>query len=127
MRAGRAQIRQALRQTAKDMIVWGVRSPFRFVGAVSRGIVVAARGWRRWVRVHDYREAAEQAEKLADKFIEIRALTVFRWKLIAAAIWAGAVAVTVVDFLYGATALWITAGVGAVTLYERFTVEYETS
>ena len=77
---------------------------------------MAARGWRRWVRVHDYREAAEQAEKLADKFIEIRALTVFRWKLTAAAIWAGMVAVTVVDLLYGARALWITAGVGAVAL-----------
>jgi S-DNA-T family DNA segregation ATPase FtsK/SpoIIIE len=107
---------QALRQAAKDMIVWVVRSPLRFVGAVSRGLVVAARGWRRWVRVHDYREAAEQAEKLADKFIEIRALTVFRWKLTAVAIWAGMVAVIVVDLLYGASALWITAGVGAVAL-----------
>jgi DNA segregation ATPase FtsK/SpoIIIE, S-DNA-T family len=108
--------RQALRQTAKDMIVWVVRSPLRFVGVVSRGLVVAARGWRRWVRVHDYREAAEQAEKLADKFIEIRALTVFRWKLTAAAIWAGAVAVIVVDVVYGASALWIAAGAGAVAL-----------
>ncbi len=108
--------RLALRQAAKDMIVWIARSPLRFASAVSRGLVVAARGWRRWVRVHDYREAAEQAEKLADKFIEIRALTVFRWKLTAAAIWAGMVAVTVVDFIYGACALWITAGVGAVAL-----------
>jgi S-DNA-T family DNA segregation ATPase FtsK/SpoIIIE len=108
--------RQALRQAAKDMILWVVRSPFRFVGAVSRGLVVAARGWRRWVRVHDYREAAEQAEKLADKFIEIRALTVFRWKLTAAAIWAGAVAVTVLDLLCGTSALWITTGAIAVAL-----------
>ncbi len=38
----------------------------------------AVRGWRRRVRVHDYRDADEQAEKLADKFIEIRALTLFR-------------------------------------------------
>jgi DNA segregation ATPase FtsK/SpoIIIE, S-DNA-T family len=91
--------RQALRQAAKEMIVWLVRSPFGFVGAVSRGLVVAARGWRRWVHVHDYREAAEQAEKLADKFLEIRALTVFRWKLTAAAIWAGMVAVTVVNLI----------------------------
>jgi DNA segregation ATPase FtsK/SpoIIIE, S-DNA-T family len=108
--------RQALRQTAKDMIVWVVRSPCRFIGAVSRGVVVVARGWRRWVRVHDYRDAAEQAEKLADKFLEIRALTVFRWKLTAAAIWAGTVAVIVVDLVYGASALWITAGAGAVAL-----------
>ncbi|MGH3711489.1 MAG: cell division protein FtsK, partial [Pseudonocardiaceae bacterium] len=108
--------RQALRQAAKDMIVWVVRSPCRFVGAVSRGLVVAARGWRRWVRVQDYREAAEQAEKLADKFLEIRALTLFRWKLTAATIWASAMAVIVVDLVYGTGALWIAAGVGAVTL-----------
>ncbi len=110
------QSRQALRQAAKDMIVWVVRLPFRFVGAVSRGIVVAVRGWRRWVRVHDYREAAEQSEKLADKFIEIRALTLFRWKVTAAAIWVGAMAVIVVDLGYGSRALWITAGAGAVAL-----------
>jgi DNA segregation ATPase FtsK/SpoIIIE, S-DNA-T family len=108
--------RQALRQATKDMIVWVVRSPLRFAGAVSRGLVVAARGWRRWVRVHDYREAAEQAEKLADKFIEIRALTVFRWKLTAAAIWASAAAVIIVDLVYGTDALWITVGVAAVAL-----------
>jgi DNA segregation ATPase FtsK/SpoIIIE, S-DNA-T family len=108
--------RPALRQAARDLIAWVVCSPFRFAGAVTRGLVVAARGWRRWVRVHDYREAAEQAEKLADKFIEIRALTLFRWKLTAAAIWAGAAAVTVADLLYGARAVWIVAGVGAVAL-----------
>ncbi|MGH3833864.1 MAG: cell division protein FtsK, partial [Pseudonocardiaceae bacterium] len=113
---GALRSRRALRQAAKDMIVWVVRSPCRFVGAVSRGIVVAARGWRRWVRVHDYRDAAEQAEKLADKFLEIRALSLFRWKLTAATIWAGAVAVIVVDLVYGAGALWIAAGVGAVAL-----------
>jgi DNA segregation ATPase FtsK/SpoIIIE, S-DNA-T family len=108
--------RQALRQAAKDMIVWVIHSPCRFIGAVSRGLVLAARGWRRWVRVHDYREAAEQAEKLADKFLEIRSLTVFRWKLTATAIWASAVAVITVDLVYGAGALWIAAGVGAVAL-----------
>ncbi|MFC5099701.1 hypothetical protein [Kibdelosporangium philippinense] len=44
--------------------------PFRFVGAVGRGLIVSVRAWRRWVRVVDYREAAENAEKLADKFVE---------------------------------------------------------
>jgi DNA segregation ATPase FtsK/SpoIIIE, S-DNA-T family len=110
------QSRQALRQAAKDVIVGVVRSPCRFIGAVSRGIVVAVRGWRRWIRVHDYREAAEQSEKLADKFIEIRSLTLFRWKLTAATIWTGAVAMIVIDLLYGATAVWITTGAGAVAL-----------
>jgi S-DNA-T family DNA segregation ATPase FtsK/SpoIIIE len=108
--------RPALRQAARDLIVWVVCSPFRFAGAVTRAFVVAARGWRRWVRVHDYREAAEQAEKLADKFIEIHALSLFRWKLTAAAIWAGVVAVTTADLLYGARAVWIAAGAGAVAL-----------
>ncbi|MBV8542227.1 MAG: cell division protein FtsK [Pseudonocardiales bacterium] len=108
--------RPALRQAARDLIAWALRSPFRFAGVVTRGLVVAARGWRRWIRVHDYREAAEQAEKLADKFIEIRALTLFRWKLTAAAIWAGAAAVTTADLLYGARAVWIAAGTAAVAL-----------
>ncbi|MGH3808206.1 MAG: cell division protein FtsK, partial [Pseudonocardiaceae bacterium] len=108
--------RPALRQAAKDLLVWVVRSPCRSVGAVSRGVIVAVRGWRRWVRVHDYRDAAEAAEKLADKFIEIRALTLFRWKLTAAVIWATAVTLIVVDFLYGVAVLWIAAGAGAVVL-----------
>ena len=66
--------------------------------------------------MHDYRQAAEQAEKLADTFLEIRALTVFRWKLTATAIWSGAAAVITVDLVYGAAALWITAGAGTVAL-----------
>src|SRR5262249_49026604 len=59
--------RPALRQAGRDLIARVLRSPFRFAGALTWGLVVAARAWRRWVRVHDYREAAEQAEKLADK------------------------------------------------------------
>ena len=43
-------------------------------------------------------------------------MSVFRWKLTAAAIWAGTVAITVVEVVYGAGALWITAGAGAVAL-----------
>ncbi|MBV9729484.1 MAG: hypothetical protein JO309_08795 [Pseudonocardiales bacterium] len=108
--------RPTMRQAAKDMIVWFVRSPCRFVGAVSRGAVVTARGWRRWVRVHDYRQAAEQAEKLADTFLEIRPLTVFRCKLTAAALWSGAAAVIIIDLLYGAGARWVAARAGAVAL-----------
>src|SRR3954468_739795 len=76
--------RQAAMQAAKDLVVRVLRSPFRFIGAVARGLVAAARWWRKWVRVHDYRDAAEQSEKLADKFTEIRALTLFRWKVTSA-------------------------------------------
>src|SRR5215470_6681089 len=54
-------------QAAKDAVVSVICAPWRFVGAAGRGAVLAARAWRRWVRVQDYREAAEQSEKLADK------------------------------------------------------------
>src|SRR6266496_2759954 len=79
--------RQAV-QALKDLLVALLRSPYLFVGVVVRGLVVGARWWRRWVTVRDYRDAAEQSEKLADKFTEIRALTLFRWKV------TGAVAVS---------------------------------
>lgn len=75
--------------------------PARYLGAVTRGVVVAVRCWRRWVTVRDYRQAAEQAEKLADKFTEIRALTLFRWKVTGAALMAAAVIGTVARLLYG--------------------------
>lgn len=108
--------RPAARQGGKDAAVWLLRRPWRFVGAVARGVVVCVRSWRRWVRVHDYREAAELSEKLADKYTEIRALTLFRWKVTGAVLAAGAVVVFVVDLVYGARVLWITGGVGAVVL-----------
>jgi S-DNA-T family DNA segregation ATPase FtsK/SpoIIIE len=108
--------RQAAVQGGKDAAVWLLRFPFRFAGSVARGLVVCVRAWRRWVRVHDYREAAELSEKLADKFIEIRALTLFRWKVTGAALAAGAVAVLILDLVFGDRALWITGGAGAVTL-----------
>ncbi len=60
------------RQAARDLPARALWAPWRTLSAVARGLVQAARMWRRWVRVHDYREAAEQAEKLADKFVEIR-------------------------------------------------------
>jgi S-DNA-T family DNA segregation ATPase FtsK/SpoIIIE len=107
---------QAARQGGMDALVWLLRGPFRFAGAVLRGLVVCVRAWRRWVRVSDYRDAAELSEKLADKFIEIRALTLFRWKVTGAVLAASAVTVFIVDLVCGARALWITAGVGAVAL-----------
>src|SRR5690348_7631117 len=73
--------RQQARQAAKDAVVAVLRSPWRYLGAVVRGLVAALRWWRRWVTVRDFREAAEQSEKLADKFTDIRALTLFRWKV----------------------------------------------
>jgi DNA segregation ATPase FtsK/SpoIIIE, S-DNA-T family len=108
--------RQAACQGGADAVGWLLRSPWRFLGAVVRGLVVAVRAWRGWVRVHDYREAAEQSEKLADKFVEIRALTLFRWKVTGVVVVAGVVAVLVVDLVFGGRALWIAGVVGAVAL-----------
>jgi len=103
-------------QALRGAVAWLVRSPARLSGAVVRGLVVAARAWRRWVRVRDYREAAGQSEKLADKFVEIRALTLFRWKVTGAVLGGVAAALAVLHVLYGALALWGAGGVVAVVL-----------
>jgi hypothetical protein len=67
--------------------------------------------------VHDYREAAEQAEKRGQVHRDPR-LDLVPVELTAAAIWAGAAAVTIADLLYGAHAVWMAAGAGAVVLIE---------
>lgn len=103
-------------QAAKDAVVWLIMSPLRFLSAVLRGGVVGARWWRRWVTVRDYRDAAEESTKLADKFTEIRALTLLRWKVTGAVFAVGAVAVMLVDLVYGTDALWITGGAVSVAL-----------
>jgi S-DNA-T family DNA segregation ATPase FtsK/SpoIIIE len=107
-----AQFRQAM----GDLAVRVVRSPWRYLGAVARGIVTAARWWRRWVTVRDYRQAAEQSDKLADKFVEIRALTLFRWKVTGAVTVVAAVGVAVAGLVYGPRALWSTGVVVSVAL-----------
>jgi S-DNA-T family DNA segregation ATPase FtsK/SpoIIIE len=104
------------RQGLKDAAAWLLRSPLRFLGAVGRGLVVSLRAWRRWVRVVDYREAAENAEKLADKFVEIRALTLFRWKVTGLVLVGVSTVVAIVDLVYDGPVLWIAGAVGSVTL-----------
>ncbi|WP_329787285.1 FtsK/SpoIIIE domain-containing protein [Lentzea sp. DG1S-22] len=103
-------------QVAKDVVVAVLRSPFRFVGAVVRGLVVAVRWWRSWVTVRDYREAAEQSEKLADKFGDIRALTLFRWKVTGAVAAVVPTVGLVLWLLYGQSPLWFAGAVTAVAL-----------
>ncbi|MEW2502934.1 cell division protein FtsK [Amycolatopsis sp. NPDC047767] len=103
-------------QALKDAVVWLVLSPLRFLGAVVRGVVVGARWWRGWVTVRDYRTAAEESEKLADKFIEIRALTLFRWKVSGAVTVVVAFAVAAVDLVYGDDPLWIGGVAASVAL-----------
>jgi DNA segregation ATPase FtsK/SpoIIIE, S-DNA-T family len=99
-----------------DGAVFVLRSPRRLLSAVGRGLVAAVRGWRRWIRVQDYRDAAEQSEKLADKFSEIRGLTLFRWKVTGVVAVATAIAVAVADLVYGTVALWIAGGLALIAL-----------
>jgi DNA segregation ATPase FtsK/SpoIIIE, S-DNA-T family len=103
-------------QTGRDLLVGLVRSPWRYLGAVARGIVTAGRWWRRWVTVRDYREAVELSEKLADKFVEIRALTLFRWKVTGVVCGASALVGLVLDVAWGDRALWIVGGCVSVAL-----------
>jgi DNA segregation ATPase FtsK/SpoIIIE, S-DNA-T family len=108
--------RQALKLASRDLVVRVLRSPFRFIGAVARGLVVAVRWWRKWVTVHDYRDAAKQSEKLADKFTEIRALTLFRWKVTGAIAVAAVVAVLVAQLLCGPMICQVVGCVASVAL-----------
>jgi S-DNA-T family DNA segregation ATPase FtsK/SpoIIIE len=111
-----AERRALVRQAARDTAVRIVLAPWRLLAAVARGGVHAVRGWRRWVRVGDYREAAEQADKLADKYWEIRELALFRWRITAGVLaggTAGSVAVLVVD---GPRYLWAFYAVIALVL-----------
>ncbi|MEU4523465.1 cell division protein FtsK [Amycolatopsis sp. NPDC024027] len=103
-------------QAAKDAAVWAVKSPARYAGAVVRGIVVGVRSWRGWIKVNDYRTAAEESEKLADKFTEIRELTLFRWKVTGAVVAIAALVVAVVNLLYGADPLWIGGAAASLAL-----------
>jgi S-DNA-T family DNA segregation ATPase FtsK/SpoIIIE len=108
--------RALAQQAARDALARTLRAPWRLLGGIARGTVHAARAWRRWVRVHDYREAAEAAEKLADKFVEIRALALFRWKVTAAVLGASGIALTTTATIYGPQVLWVLTGTVAGTL-----------
>jgi S-DNA-T family DNA segregation ATPase FtsK/SpoIIIE len=103
-------------QATKDTIVTVVRAPWRFVSASGRGTVLAMRAWRRWVSVHEYREAAQQSEKLADKYIEIRELTLLRWRVTGAVVGTTTAGVAVIDMFYGHVVLWVTGVIGAAVL-----------
>lgn len=108
--------RQAAKHAMQDAMAFILRAPGRLGRSVVRGLLAAVRSWRRWIRVQDYREAAEHSEKLADKFVEIRALTLFRWKVTAAVLISAVILVAVADLLYGAVALWAVIGSAAASL-----------
>jgi S-DNA-T family DNA segregation ATPase FtsK/SpoIIIE len=54
-------------------------------------------------------EAAELSEKVADKFIEIRALTLFRWKVTGAVL-----ELALVDLVWGRRWFWLAIAAGSV-------------
>src|SRR6185312_4905782 len=103
-------------RAARDAAVTITCTPWRFTRAAGRGSVLAARAWRHWVTVRDYRDAAEQSEKLADKYIEIRELTLLRWRVTGAVTGLGTAGVAVADMAYGSRVLWITAVIAAAVL-----------
>jgi S-DNA-T family DNA segregation ATPase FtsK/SpoIIIE len=115
-RTGWFQDRARRVQVIRDLMAAVLRSPWRYLGAVVRGGMVVGRWWRKWVTVRDYREAAELAEKLADKFEPIRELTLFRWKVTGSVVAAVVVLVGVLDLLFGARVLWAAGGLGSVAL-----------
>ncbi|KAA9162603.1 cell division protein FtsK [Amycolatopsis acidicola] len=99
---------------AARVVVAVVRSPFRFLAAAARGTAMMLRVWRKWVRVQDYREAAEQSEKLADKYTEIRELTLFRWKVTAGSVISLVGLVLVTAWIFGHVAVAVAAGLVAL-------------
>lgn len=108
--------RAALRQAAADVGKRALLAPWWFVRSLVRGMLAGVRAWRQWITVHDYRDAAELSEKLADKFTEIRALTLFRWKVTGAVALAGVIAVAVAELVYGPIVWWIGGGLAASAL-----------
>ena len=108
--------RELFVQALKDATVAVLRSPWRYLRAVVRGVLAAFRGWRKWVTVSDYREAAEEAQKLADRFTEIRALTLFRWKVTGAAVVTLAMAIVVTAVVYGNGPIWTAAFAASAAL-----------
>ncbi|WP_157440715.1 FtsK/SpoIIIE domain-containing protein [Actinokineospora inagensis] len=103
--------RAHLRQGFRDGSAWFLGLPWRYVRAVLRGLVVVARWWRAWVTVRDFRQAAEQQDKLADKFREIRELTLLRYRMSAGLTVLSASTITVLDVLYGDLVWWAVAAV----------------
>jgi len=112
----RLQSRQQAKQAGRELVAAVVRSPLRLLTAVLRGLVAAARWWRRWVTVRDYREAAELSEKLADKFVEIRVLTLFRWKVTGAVVVAVTVATLILELVYGPVTWWTAGALVSIAL-----------
>jgi len=101
--------RAHLRMVVRELLVRLAWMPWRYLRAVFRGLLAVFRWWRKWVKVTDYREAAEHQEKLADKFTEIRELTIFRWKLTGGLLCLLLSAAVLVRLVYGDGPLWMAA------------------
>ncbi|WP_337661764.1 FtsK/SpoIIIE domain-containing protein [Actinoalloteichus sp. AHMU CJ021] len=99
-----------------DLLGVLVSLPLRFLRAVGRGALAGVRAWRAWVGVRDYRRAAEQADKLAEKYRDIRELSLLRWRITLTVLALLPAAAVVVDLLWGATGSWVAAVGCAATL-----------
>ncbi|WP_424184930.1 cell division protein FtsK [Actinokineospora sp. G85] len=108
--------RAHLRGAVRELLVRLVWMPWRYARAVFRGLLAAFRWWRKWVKVTDYREAAQHQEKLADKFTEIRELTIFRWKITGGVLCLLVSSVIMVRLILGDGPLWITGAVLSLAL-----------
>ncbi|MBB5908276.1 FtsK/SpoIIIE domain-containing protein [Actinoalloteichus hymeniacidonis] len=97
-------------------MTWLLRSPLRLASAVGRGLLAALRAWRRWVRVQDYRDAIEQAEKLAEKFVEIRALTLYRWRVTGITAVAATFLLLMAHVIAAPLAMWGAVGASLIAL-----------
>ncbi|WP_020501829.1 FtsK/SpoIIIE domain-containing protein [Sciscionella marina] len=107
---------QGVGRAVRELLTRAACSPVWFLRATARGAVLSLRSWRSWVKVTDFREAAESSEKLADKWTEIRALTLFRWKVTGAVVAVTLLAGLVGVVVYGWTAVWALLGTGSVAL-----------
>jgi S-DNA-T family DNA segregation ATPase FtsK/SpoIIIE len=110
------QDRDAAREMGREMAVRTARSPLSVLGAVGRGLVVSGRAWRRWVGVREIHEVTKDAGKLADKWQEIRALSVYRWKITGGTAVGSLVGLGVADLALGSPVLWATGGVASCGL-----------
>lgn len=112
----RYQDRAELQATAKLAGARAARSPKTYLVSVGRGTAASVRAWKRWVSATEFRQAAKESGKLAEKWHEIRHQALVRWSMTGGYAAGGATALGVADLVYGSPALWITGTVTSAAL-----------
>ena len=112
----RYQDRDELQATAKLAGARAVRSPKTYLVSVGRGTAVSVRAWKRWVSAAEFRDAAKESGKLADKWAEIRHQALVRWSLTGGYATGAVTAVSIADAVYGSPALWLTGTVASAAM-----------